>query len=500
MPDGHQLIAGHWQAGEGLFANHPVTGAPRPFTCATPAQLATACAEAEAAFSAFSALPAGDRARLLEAIAEALEARGPDLTAAGCAETGLPEARLEGERARTTGQLRHFAAVLRRPDWASPAHDPALPDRKPLPRPELFRIDMALGPVAVFGASNFPLAFSVAGGDTASALAAGCPVVVRGHPAHPATGEIAAEAIAGAIAAQGLPGGVFSFLQGPGHDLGAGLVQAPQIAAVGFTGSPAGGQALARLCAARPVPIPFYGELGAVNPVFLLPAALAARGAALARDWVASLTLGAGQFCTNPGVVVLAEGLGADAFSAEAEALLRAAPAQTMLTPAIASAYHAGAARTAAATGAPAPAAGEGRQGLPVLLQVSGDDWLANPALAHEVFGPFGLIVRCTDTTQMQEVAACLEGQLTATLQLVSADHALARTLVPVLARKAGRVLANGWPTGVEVADSMVHGGPWPATTHPGFTSVGSLAIRRWLRPVCFQNLPHGLLPAGLRA
>jgi 2,5-dioxopentanoate dehydrogenase len=368
-----------------------------------------------------------------------------------------------------------------------------------LPRPDLRLIQRPIGPVAVFGASNFPLAFSVAGGDTASALAAGCPVVVKGHPAHPGTSAIISEAISAAVAACGLPGGVFSMVQDGGLAVGQALVTHPLIVAVGFTGSLRGGRALYDLAAARPVPIPVYGELGSVNPMFLLPHAVAARGEAIAKGWAGSLTMGAGQFCTNPGVAVVIDGPDADALVAAMVAALGGVAAQVMLTDGIAAAFRDGAARMAAAAEVLTGEVCAGRSATPWLLQVSGAEWLGNPDLSHEVFGPLGIVVRVKDTAEMAAVAAGLEGQLTATLHLDEADYPLARTLLPVLERKAGRVLANGYPTGVEVAEAMVHSGPYPASTNFGATSVGTMAIRRWLRPICYQNMPEALLPAELR-
>ena len=473
---------------------------PGGFSLGSPEVVARACAAAEAAFWSYGWSSRADRAALLDAIADAIEARGDAITAIGSAETGLPEARLIGERGRTTGQLRLFARHVREGGFLDRRHDPALPDRQPAPRPDLRMIQRPIGPVAVFGASNFPLAFSTAGGDTAAALAAGCPVVVKGHPAHPFTAEIVADAIAEAVAAQGVDPGVFSLVQDGGPAVGAALVTDPRIKAVGFTGSLAGGRALFDLCAARPEPIPFFGELGSVNPVFLLPAALATRGDQIARGWAASLTLGVGQFCTNPGVVVLIDGPGTDAFLDAARSALAPVGAQVMLTDGIAAAYRQGCARMGAAGGVRQLLAPDcdGRQGAPALFVTSGDDWLRDPSLGHEVFGPLGLVVRVRDADQMLKVARSLEGQLTCTLHLDAADTDLARRLMPVLETRAGRVLANGFPTGVEVAEAMVHGGPYPASTNFGATSVGTLSIRRFLRPVCYQDMPPDLLPADL--
>jgi NADP-dependent aldehyde dehydrogenase len=497
---GKHLIAGEWVEGSGSFTSQPASGTGRTFAEGDAGHVDKAAKAAEEAFWSFSAMSRADRAKFLDRIADEIEARGAEITEIGVAETGLPEGRLQGERGRTTGQIRMFARVIESGDYLDRRHDEALPDRAPLPRPDLKLMQQAVGPVAVFGASNFPLAFSTAGGDTASALAAGCPVVVKGHPAHPGTAEIVAQAIAAAIKACGVHPGVFSLIQGSTHELGGALVKHPLITAVGFTGSLRAGRALFDLCAARPVPIPFFGELGSVNPVFLLPAALAARGEAIAKGWAGSLTLGAGQFCTNPGIVVAVDGPEADAFEAAARDAVAAVGAQCMLTDGIAASYRDGVEKFSGAEGVRELLRSncEGREGTPNLFATTGGKWLANEALAEEVFGPVGILVRVRDLDEMKRVAHAIEGQLTCTLQMDDGDAALARDLLPVLARKAGRVLANGFPTGVEVCDAMVHGGPYPASTNFGATSVGTMAIRRFLRPVCYQDIPAGVLPADL--
>lgn len=501
MLTGKHLIAGQWVAGDTTFLSSPATGEALSFATGTPAHVDAAVQAAEAAFPSFSALSRDQRAAFLDRIADEIEARGAEITAIGTSETGLPAARLEGERGRTTGQLRLFASHIRKGDYLDRRHDAAQPDRKPAPRPDLKMVQRPIGPVAVFGASNFPLAFSTAGGDTASALAAGCPVVVKGHSAHPGTGEIVAQAVDTAIKALGLHPGVFSLVQGGKRDVGESLVQHPLIKAVGFTGSLGGGRALFDLCARRPEPIPFFGELGSVNPMFLLPHAVKARGEAIAKGWAGSLTLGAGQFCTNPGIAVVIDGPEAQAFIATAKEAVGQVGAQTMLTDGIAAAYRQGRDRVSAQTGVQAVLTSvcDMRNATPYLFEVSGDDWLGNHALSEEVFGPLGLIVRVRDAAQMLAVAQSLEGQLTCTLHLDDADTAQGQALMPVLERKAGRVLANGFPTGVEVVDAQVHGGPYPASTNFGATSVGTLSIRRWLRPVAYQNMPDALLPADLR-
>ena len=501
MLTGKHLIAGQWVAGDATFKSSPATGEALTFSVGSPAHVDAAVMAAEAAFPSYSALTRDQRAAFLDRIADEIEARGSEITAIGTSETGLPTARLEGERGRTTAQLRLFADHIRKGGHLDLRHDAAQPERKPAPRPDIRMVQRPIGPVAVFGASNFPLAFSTAGGDTASALAAGCPVVVKGHSAHPGTAEIVAQAIETAILALGLHPGVFSLVQGGKRDVGEALVQHPLIKAVGFTGSLGGGRALFDLCARRPEPIPFFGELGSVNPMFLLPAATLARGQAIAKGWAGALTMGAGQFCTNPGIAVVIEGAEADAFVNAAKEALAQIGGQTMLTDGIAAAYRQGRDRVAAQTGVQAVLTSvcDLRQATANLFEVSGEAWLGNHALAEEVFGPLGLIVRVRDADQMLAVAHGLAGQLTCTLHLDEADTALAQTLMPVLERKAGRVLANGFPTGVEVVDAQVHGGPYPASTNFGATSVGTLSIRRWLRPVAYQNMPEALLPADLR-
>lgn len=500
MLNGNHLIAGQWVSGETTFANQPVDGAADHFAVGTPALVDQAVAAAEAAFASYAQTTRTERAAFLRKIADEIEARGEALTAQGTKETGLPAARLDGERGRTCGQLRLFADHIEAGDYLDRRHDEALPDRAPLPRPDLRMMQRPLGPVAVFGASNFPLAFSTAGGDTASALAAGCPVVVKGHDAHPGVSGLIAQAIDAAVKACDLHPGVFSQVQGGDLAVGQALVQHPLIQAVGFTGSLRGGRALFDLCASRPVPIPFFGELGSVNPMFMLPAAMSARAEEMAKGWAGSLTMGAGQFCTNPGIAVVLAGDDATAFAKTAAAALEAVAGQTMLTDGIAQAYGAGKDRIAGSaevdtlmTTDSAP-----RSASPNLYQTTAAAWLKNAELGHEVFGPLGIVVVADTQDEMLAVAAALEGQLTCTLHLDDGDAALGQALMPILERKAGRLLANGFPTGVEVSDTMVHGGPYPASTNFGATSVGTLAIRRFLRPVCYQNIPGALLPADL--
>lgn len=496
-PHGMHLIAGEWFAGEKTFRSEPAHGAAHDFGVGTPALVDRACQAAEEAFRSYGYSSRTDRAAFLEAIAEEIDARGDAVTQIGTSETGLPEGRLVGERGRTVGQLRLFASHIRDGAYLDLRHVTALPDRQPAPRPDLRMVQRPIGPVAVFGASNFPLAFSTAGGDTAAALAAGCPVVVKGHSAHPGTGEIIAEAIHAAIKRCDIHPGVFSLIQGGRRDVGTALVQHPLINAVGFTGSLAGGRALFDLCAARPNPIPFFGELGSVNPVFLFPSVLADKAENIAEAWAGSLTMGAGQFCTNPGIVVVQAGSDADRFLFAATKALEASPAQTMLTDGIAEAFQSGKDQIASMDGVTqmVSSASEGRTAAAQLLTVKGSDFLANPALAEEVFGPLGLVVLADSADDMLAIAKNLKGQLTVTAHFADADHDLLAKLVPIIERKAGRLVGNGFPTGVEVADAMVHGGPYPASTNFGATSVGTLSIRRFLRPVCYQDLPETLVP-----
>ncbi|MCP1199533.1 aldehyde dehydrogenase (NADP(+)) [Notoacmeibacter sp. MSK16QG-6] len=500
-PHGKHLIAGDWVAGQTTFTSEPAHGPAHAFSTGTPDLVDRACQAAEDAFLSYGYSSRADRAAFLNAIADEIDTRADAITEIGTQETGLPEARLQGERGRTTGQLRLFAEHIIKGDYLDRRHDEAMPDRQPMPRPDLKMVQRPIGPVAVFGASNFPLAFSTAGGDTASALAAGCTVVVKGHSAHPGTGEIVAEAIHAAIDKCGLHPGVFSLIQGGDRHVGTALVQHPLIKAVGFTGSLGGGRALYDLCAARPEPIPFFGELGSVNPMFVLPEAAKNRGAKVGEGWAASLTMGAGQFCTNPGIAVVNTGPDGDAFVTAAAEALKDVQTQCMLTDGIASAYRDGKTRfdNRNAVEAVLVTDSEGRSAAPNLYQTDAAAYLQDHALGEEVFGPLGLVVRVSGADEMETLARGFEGQLTATLQMDDGDTELAQRLMPILERKAGRVLANGFPTGVEVCDSMVHGGPYPASTNFGATSVGTLAIRRFLRPVCYQNMPDDLLPDDLK-
>jgi len=497
---GQQCIRG--TAGQ-VFGFNPATRADLEpaFGQATSQDVDHACELAAQAFDPYRALPLEQRARFLEAVAEQILAVGPALIERAQLETGLPQARLEGERMRTVNQLRLFAKVVRDGDFLDATIDSALPERAP-PRPDLRLAKIGLGPVAVFGASNFPLAFSVAGGDTASALAAGCPVVVKAHSAHPGTSELVGRAVQRAVKECGLPEGVFSMLFGDGRTVGQQLVSHPAIKAVGFTGSRQGGVALLRTAAGRDEPIPVYAEMSSVNPVFLLPGALQ-QGAGLAQGFVDSLTLGVGQFCTNPGLVFAVDGPELETFVKSAAAALAGKGAATMLTAGIHEAYISGVAKFGAVEGLQLVAQG-GEQGAgcaarAALYLCDADTYLGNPALEDEVFGPCAVLVRFKDDQQLLRAAEALHGQLTVTVHAQKQDHALAGSLLPILERKAGRVLFNGFPTGVEVSHAMVHGGPFPATSDSRTTSVGASAIDRFLRPVCYQNVPAGLLPQALR-
>ncbi|MBO0904976.1 aldehyde dehydrogenase (NADP(+)) [Jiella sonneratiae] len=498
---GKHLIAGEWKASATTFRSEPSSGEPRDFSVGTPELVDEAVKAAEEAFWSYGYSSRDERAAFLETVADEIEARGEAITEIGSGETGLPAARLQGERGRTTGQLRLFARHIREGAYLDRRHDAAMPDRQPAPRPDIRLIQRPIGPVAVFGASNFPLAFSTAGGDTAAALAAGCPVVVKGHGAHPGTGEIVAQAIAAAVKKHGLHPGVFSLVQGGKRDVGEALVTHPLIKAVGFTGSLAGGRALFDLCARRPEPIPFFGELGSVNPMFLMPEALKARAAAIGKGWAGSLTMGAGQFCTNPGIAILIEGEGAEAFVSAAVEAAKDVSRQAMLTDGIAHAYRKGADRVASTEGV-RPLIGEAndsRHASPYLFETTGEAFARDETLAEEVFGPLGIVVKVKDVAEMERLARGFDGQLTVTLHMDAGDTDAAARLMPILERKAGRILANGFPTGVEVCDAMVHGGPYPASTNFGATSVGTLSIRRFLRPVCYQAIPADLLPADLK-
>ena len=470
------------------------------FGGATPDDVERAARLAARAFRPYRSLPPARRAAFLDGAAERICAVADELVARVVAETGIPPARVRGELARTAGQLRLFASVVREGSAAGVRVEHALPDREPLPRPDLRQRRVPLGPVAVFGAGNFPLAFSVAGGDTASALAAGCPVVVKAHPGHPGTSELVAAAIAEAAAEQDLPDGVFSLLHDAGHAVGEALVAHPAIAAVGFTGSRAGGLALLDLANRRPVPIPVYAEMSSVNPVVLLPGALAARAAELGAAFVASMTVGTGQLCTNPGLVLAVEGPGLQEFLDAAAEAVAASAATPMLGAGTRTAFERGVAALREHPQVREIATGRDDEriaaaGTTHLFTTTADAFEADESLSREVFGASSLVVRVPSADRLAGLLERLEGQLTATVHLADDDHDVVRGLLPVLEEKAGRIVANGWPTGVDVGRAVVHGGPFPATSDGRSTSVGTLAVERWLRPVAYQDLPAALRP-----
>ena len=506
---GKLFINGVWVDGEGgtYRVSNPRTGSPiePAMTMASGAQVDAALAAAEAAAPIFRNSSLHVRAEFLRACADEIMALGVELIERLTTETGYPAARAESERARTCGQLRLFADTIVKGDYLDARIDTALPDRKPLPRPDLRLLNQAIGPVVVFGASNFPLAFSVAGGDTASALAAGCPVLVKGHSSHPGTSELVAQAMARAVAGSGLPKGVFSLLMGAGPQVGAALVRATAVKAVGFTGSFTGGMALVEIANARAEPIPVFAEMGSINPVILLPQALQHKAANIAEAFVASLTLGTGQFCVNPGLVIAIDDDGLAAFIAAASKLVRDNSAGLMLNERICSAYAEGVRNYENQQGVAIVATGSGTaddggfRGRAALMTASARTFLDNPAIHEEIFGPAALIVTCKDSNELLEVVSVLKGQLTGTVHCAENELENWRHLLDLLSRKVGRIVINGFPTGVEVCHAMVHGGPFPASTDARFTSVGTMAIKRFVRPVCYQNFPEPLLPDALR-
>ena len=458
---------------------------------------------AETAFDAYRWTSAIDRGAFLEAIADELMTCGDKLVDRAMLETGLPHLRLTGELARTTNQWRFFSRIVQDGSYVEARVDRAIPERSPVPRPDVRQMLVALGPVAVFGASNFPLAFSVAGGDTASALAAGCPVVVKANPAHPGTSELAGRAIRKAVEKCRMPYGTFSLIQGQATEVGAALVSHSHIRAVAFTGSLGGGRALFDLAVSRPEPIPFYGEMGSVNPLFLLPLALQQQAGPLALAFAESLTLGVGQFCTSPGLVFAIKGPGLDAFLRRAVEALKQKPPGVMLHAGIHRNFQEGVRRLAALEGVDLLLESRPVQAdclaTPALLRTDAATFLENPVLGEEVFGPSAIIVACDSRQEMARAAQGLTGQLTAAVHADSQELNNFTELLRWLERKAGRLVFNGFPTGVEVCDAMHHGGPYPATTDSRTSSVGTIAIKRFLRPVCFQDCPQTLLPEPLQ-
>jgi len=504
---GHSFIGNQrgTRGGAGFHGANPQTGSllEPVYHSATPSEVEQAIQLASEAFPGYSQTSGRARAAFLRRIADGFDAAKQELAERANLETALPMPRLLGEVGRTANQLRMFAGVVEEGSWVHARIDPALPDRQPLPRPDIRSMLRALGPVAVFGASNFPLAFSVAGGDTASALAAGCPVIVKAHPAHPGTSELAAQIIADAVSAEGLPPGVFSMLFDAGIDIGTALVQHPLIRAVAFTGSLRAGRALMDLAAGRPDPIPCFTEMSSGNPVFILPGALRKDPKAVAKNLFGSFTLGAGQFCTKPGIVLVPDTEETPDFVLELGGLVGSSDAATLLTAGIAREYsratQARETQVTLAAHAREPEHASAFSATAKLFRASVHDLLSNPSLADEIFGPDTLLVQCKTSKDLLHVAAALDGHLTATILGDEEDLAANRELIQILEQKAGRLIFNGYPTGVEVSHAMVHGGPYPSTSDPRFTSVGSLAIYRFARPVCFQGFPQALLPPELQ-
>lgn len=501
-------IIGNVLSGEGqvvFLATNPTTGKTfEPgFHEASQKEIDLAIQKADEAFLLYRTKSGKERAEFLECIADEILAIGEPLIKRSMEESGLPEARLTGERGRTVGQLKLFASMLREGSWVDARIDTADPDRKPLPKVDIRSMQRALGPVGIFGASNFPLAFSVAGGDTTSALAAGCTVVVKGHPAHPGTCELVGAAILNAIKKCNMPEGTFSLIQGQSTDVGLALVRHPLIKAIGFTGSYRGGKALFDEANKRPSPIPVYAEMGSTNPVFILPGALKNKRDAIAQDLAASVTQGVGQFCTNPGLVLVQHSEDQKEFTQSLSKNIENVNAGTMLTPGMQSNFAKGIEKLTSIKEVTVLAKGKkaetGTQGTAHLLQSTAKAFLKDHALEEEVFGPSSLMIVADDRAELLQAAKKLGGHITATLLGTDEDLVNFKDLISILEQKVGRVVINGYPTGVEVCHSMVHGGPFPATTDSRTTSVGTGAISRFTRPVCYQNFPSALLPAELQ-
>jgi 2,5-dioxopentanoate dehydrogenase len=474
------------------------------FQEATIAQINSSLEAAEQAFHDYRRRSAEERAAFITRIAEEIVALGDGLIERAQLETALPKDRLTGERGRTVNQLRMFAELIREGSWVDARIDRAIPDRQPLPKPDIRRMMIPIGPVAVFGASNFPLAFSVAGGDTASALAAGCPIVVKAHPAHPGTSELVARAIVKAVEATQMPLGIFSLLHGAGHEAGLGLVKHPLTKAVGFTGSLRGGRALFDAAAARPDPIPVYAEMGSINPVFILPGALRERADAIAEGMKNSVTLGVGQFCTNPGLTVGLRDEAMKSFAGKLSELIADMPTGTMLYPGILQAYERGVRQLSGIAGIDKVQSNhtadlKKTEARAAMFLTDANTFLRHSELSEEVFGPSTIVVSCGSREEMERIAANLQGHLTATIHGTAEDLEQFKSLVSILENKVGRLIFNGFPTGVEVCPSMHHGGPYPATTDPHFTSVGTAAIQRFARPICYQSFPQEALPVELQ-
>lgn len=471
---------------------------------ATSNEIDKAVRKASEAFQVYRNISGKKRAEFLVCIAEEITALDRALIERCMEETGLPEARLLNERQRTVNQLNMFASYIKEGSWVDARIDFGDPERKPLPKPDVRSMQKALGPVGVFGSSNFPFAFSVAGGDTASALAAGCTVVVKAHPAHPGTSELVGHAILQAIKKCNMPDGTFSLLQGQSHEVGLGIVRHPLIKAIGFTGSFRGGKALFDEAGARPEPIPVYAEMGSTNPVFILPGILQEKRNDIARDLAASVTLGVGQFCTNPGLVFMEKSEKTTEFTNTLSKHIADTPAGTMLTEGIRTNYQHGTNLLQTITGVDVLASGKSTDsGFTVSAHVFESDvksFLTNPTLQEEIFGPSTLLISANNKNEILDAAKKLHGHLTATIHGTPEDLREYADLIHILEQKVGRLIINGYPTGVEVCDAMVHGGPFPATTDSRTTSVGTLAITRFTRPVCYQNFPEALLPNELKA
>ncbi|MEH6747250.1 MAG: aldehyde dehydrogenase (NADP(+)) [Maribacter arcticus] len=484
---------------------NPKTNRETDFTFyeATSVEINEAVELASEAYKVYKDISGSEKANFLEAIALEIEALGDELIETYCKESGLPEGRARGERGRTMGQLRAFAALLKEGSWVEAVIEKGQPDREPMPKADIRKMLFPLGPVVVFGASNFPLAFSTAGGDTASALAAGCPVIVKSHPMHSGTGELVSSAIIKAAEKTGMPNGVFSNLNSSGIEVGQQLVKHPKVKAVGFTGSLHGGMALYKLANERDEPIPVFAEMGSINPVVIFPSAIENDCSLWANKYASSITMGAGQFCTNPGLVLGIKGEQLDAFAKTlSQEILKLEPT-SMLHPNIFGKYNEGKNDLSGQDGVTVIAdytkETSANVARPTILKVSGAKFLANPKLHKEVFGPFSVIVSCKDAAQLEEVLNNLEGQLTGTILGNEKDFATYGNVVDALQSRVGRILFNGVPTGVEVCSSMVHGGPFPASTDARFTSVGTSAIKRWVRPVSFQDWPNKFLPKALQ-
>ncbi|MEX0647799.1 MAG: aldehyde dehydrogenase (NADP(+)) [Balneolaceae bacterium] len=505
MIEGTNLIgvSGSKESDEFLQAYDPSENRtlPEKFYIASEEEVDRALEKAKDAFKTYSRISGKKKADFLDAIAEEILALGDTLIKRASAESGLPNGRFEGERGRTVNQIRMFAELLREGSWVDARIDTAKPDRKPIPKADIRNMLFPMGPVVVFGASNFPLAFSTAGGDTASALAAGCPVVVKAHESHPGTNELVSRAILKAAEKTGMPDGVFSSLNGKA-ETGQKLVQHPYTKAIGFTGSLKGGSAIYRAAAEREEPIPVYAEMGSINPVFLLNEKLQTSAEELAETYSQSVTLGKGQFCTKPGLIIGQKGEALDRFSKTlAEKLTEYSPG-CMLNPGIMENYRGRREEIISQEGVHTLKAADDESslnGASALASVDATAFLKNKKLSEEVFGPFTLIVECENESQILEVATKLEGQLTVTLMGNNDELKKQEELVHICHEKAGRIIFNGVPTGVEVCHSMQHGGPWPATSDSKFTSVGTGAIRRFVRPVAYQDFPEELLPDELK-